>query len=254
MELRVLVADDEAFCREHLRLMLEEERDLEVVAECANGREALESIRRLRPEVVLLDIRMPELDGLRLMREIPPTERPVVIFVTACERSALEAFEIDAADYLLKPFDRSRLHAALERARARARKSSKSSNPPPADEEAPESADPFLSRLAIKEGRRISFVPIETIDCIVASDNYAEVRVGGEAHFLRATLNDLERRLPPDLFTRISRSTMVNLNRIKEIRSQTHGDYLVLMTNGAQLRATRLYRQNLMLVLAQHQS
>jgi two-component system LytT family response regulator len=244
MKLRVLIAEDEPISRERLRQLLAAEKQVQIVAECSNGDETLAAIRKLRPDLVFLDIRMPARDGFEVVREIDAEERPAIIFVTASAQFAVQAFEVHAVDYLLKPFDQERLHAALERARARLAggRGQKNSN----GEMTREKADGHLDRLAVKQGGRISLVQFETIDWIVAADNYAELHVGAACHLLRTTITQLAEELPPGRFVRISRSTLVNVNRIKEIRSKTHGDYVVLMTSGAQLTATRTYRDNLM--------
>ncbi len=245
MKLRVLIAEDEPISRERLRRLLDAEKQVQIVAECSNGDEALAAIRQTRPDLVLLDIRMPARDGFEVLRELKAEERPAIIIVTASDQFAMRAFEIHAVDYLLKPFDQERLHTALDRARARL--SARGAGSDSIGNGLPkEGRIDRPDRLAIKEGGRISLVQFATIDWIAAADNYAELHVGTASHLLRTTITQLVEQLPADSFIRISRSTLVNVNRIKEIRSKTHGDYLVLMASGAELTATRTYREELM--------
>ena len=246
-KLRVLIADDELLCREQMRRFLRAEPGTEVIAECVSGVEAVNAIREDSPDLVFLDVKMPELDGFGVIEALKGTRLPVIIFVTAYDQFALRAFGINAVDYLLKPFDRARLQIALRRARQRLQ------------QESPEQTNPWLKdapvdggahgnameRLAIKAAGRIMVVKAAEIDWICAADNYAELHVGSKTHLLRMTITALAARLPEGRFVRISRSVLVNVDRIKEIHSKSHGDYLTHLHNGMRLRGSRKYRENL---------
>ena len=244
MTLRVLIADDEWLARERLRKWLMAEPDVQIVGECATGPEALAAIRSQAPDLVLLDVRMPDLDGFEVLRSLGDEPSPIVIFVTAHDRFALQAFEAQAMDYLLKPFDRERFRKAISRARALVQ-SNRSGDPVEklrgAVEELAAARRP-VERFAIRSGGRILVVKPEEIDWIRCADNYSELHVGEVVHLLRQTLGALEEQLQGSGFVRISRSLMVNGNRIREIRSKTHGDYLVVLLDGTELGASRNYR------------
>jgi two-component system, LytTR family, response regulator len=245
MKTRVLIADDEPLARERLRMFLSTEANIEVVGEAANGREALEAIRDLKPELVFLDVQMPELNGFDVLGEIPTESRPAVVFVTAYDQFAVKAFDVHAVDYLLKPFDKARFQAALSRALDElARK--------PADLHEqlsalmaglrPKAQTP--ERIPVKTEGRVVFVNIGDIDWIEAADNYVALHVSKESHLLRETMTSLEGRLAKP-FLRISRSTIVNTERIKELQPLFHGDYAVILKDGTKLTLTRGYRDKL---------
>jgi two-component system LytT family response regulator len=250
MKIRTLIVDDEPLARERLRKLLQSEADLEMVGECANGREALATAQEVRPDLIFLDVQMPELDGFGVVAGLTLDPMPVIVFVTAYDRFALKAFEVHALDYLLKPFDRERFQKTLERARQAVeqrhtgdlsrRLSSLISDLKP------EKADPKpLDRLAIKTEGRVLFFKIDDIDWIEAADNYVSVHIGAEQHLHRETMASLEAKLPPTRFLRISRSTIVNLERIKEMQPMFHGDYVVILKNGTRLSLSRNYRDKL---------
>jgi len=228
--LRVLIADDEPLARQRLSDMLSRETGVEVVAECTNGTEAEVAIRSLTPDVALLDVQMPGLDGLAVARTLTPgTLRPVVIFVTAHEEHALRAFDLQAADYLLKPCPPARLHQALNRARALLAAE-------------PTHTGPSLQRLIVRMGERMIVVPAADIDWIESANNYVVLHVGRETHVLRETLTELEIRLPKGQFLRISRTAIANLNRVREIR-QDGGGHVMLLSGGDKLPITRGIRE-----------
>ena len=245
MKLRAVIVDDEALARERLRKMLATEPEFEIVAECANGPEAITAIQQHRPELMFLDVQMPEVSGFDVLRALPETLWPVVIFVTAHDEHAVQAFEIHALDYLLKPFTQARLRAAVDRARQQLEARNltslnrqlaswlKAAGPEPA----------FISRIALKEGNQTLFKKVEDIDFIESAANYAVIKIGNQSHILRETLTNLENRLPPRLFARISRSVIVNLDRVKGVQSGPKGDYTVLLHNGQQLLLTRNVRE-----------
>ncbi len=246
-KIRTLIVDDEPLARERLRSLLEAETDIELVGECADGHEALAAIRKTEPDLVLLDIQMPELDGFGLVARLDPGSLPAIIFVTAFDRFALRAFEVHALDYLLKPFDADRFHAALERARQWIQRNQRG--------ELDQRLSALLAdlkgtarvqdRIAVKLGNRVVLVRTEDIDWVEAADNYVSLHVGRESHLLRETMNTLETRLPTDRFLRISRSTIVNLDRIKELQPLFHGEYAVLLRDGTRLTLSRGHRDKL---------
>ncbi len=243
--IRTLIVDDEPLARERLRALLEDEPDLELVGECADGHEALAAVRQAEPDLVFLDIQMPELDGFGLVAQLDPAHLPAIIFVTAFDRFALRAFEVHALDYLLKPFDADRFHAAVERARQWIRRNERG--------ELDQRLSALLAdlkgtakgqdRIAVKSGNRVVLVRTEDIDWVEAADNYVSLHIGKESHLLRETMNSLETRLPSDRFLRISRSTIVNLDRIKELQPHFHGEHVVILHNGKRLTMTRGLRE-----------
>jgi two-component system LytT family response regulator len=247
MTLRVLIADDEPLARERLRQLLQEEPGVEIVGECATGTETVKAIQNESPHLVLLDVRMPELDGFEVIRALGVGRLPTIIFVTAHDEFALRAFEAHAADYLLKPFDRERFQKALCRAREIALRGGENNL---VDEllgviAALKTPPQAVERFAIRSGGRIVFVKPGEIEWIRSADNYSELHVGGTVHLLRQTLAALEQQLPPIKFVRISRSLMVNVDHIKEFRPKSHGDYLVVLYDGIKLSASRNYREGI---------
>ena len=247
MKIRTLIADDEPLARERLRKLLQNEAAIELIGECADGREAVAAIRKESPDLVFLDVQMPELDGFGVLAEIGSARMPAVIFVTAHDQFALKAFEVHAVDYLLKPFDRDRFQTALRRAldklqRDEPRELHQQLSALLADLK----AEPkHLERLAIKSVGRVVFLKIDEVDWIEAADNYVELHVGTESHLHRETMSSLEAQLPPKKFMRISRSTIVNVDRIKELQPLFHGEYAVLLHNGTRLTLSRSYRDKL---------
>lgn len=240
----MLIADDEPLARERLRQLLSAEPDTEIIGECADGRETVAAIRSASPDLVFLDVQMPELDGFGVLRALGEERLPAVIFVTAYDRYAVRAFETCAVDYLLKPFDRERLRRALHRGRARARESPSTRRMTTLLNTLP-ARPPYLERLIVKSVGRVTILKIEDLDWIQAADNYAELHVGKAVHLLRQTMTGLEQQLPPHLFARISRSLLVNLHRIVELRSTPHGGALVQLRDGTQLNASRNHRREL---------
>ncbi len=241
MKLRVLIADDESLSRERLRQFLRAEPRIEIVAECASGKETVNAIRENSPDLVFLDVKMPELDGFGVLEALSGTRLPAIIFVTAHDQFAVRAFEEHAVDYLLKPFDQQRFQTALQRARKRLQNTSSLSDLLTrfAARRKP------LERVTVRSGDRIKLVNVAEIDWISAADNYVEMHVGKTVHLLRMTITALAQQLPQNQFVRISRSALVNSECIKEIRCKAHGDYVVHLHNGARLTGTRTYRRNL---------
>ncbi|HLH52069.1 MAG TPA: LytTR family DNA-binding domain-containing protein [Verrucomicrobiae bacterium] len=247
MKIRTILADDEQLGRERLRQLLSGEPEIEVVAECADGQEAAAAIEKHSPDLVFLDIQMPELDGFQVLESMPAEEAPVIVFVTAHDKFALRAFEVHAVDYLLKPFDRDRFKKALARAMDRVKQRGKT-EPMGAQQAVLAHLRPPqkpLERLAVKTGGRVIFVKLTDIDYIEAAHNYVELHVDKQSHLLRETLNSIEARLPEDKFVRISRSVIVNIDRIKELQPMFYGEYTVTLHNGARLTLSRRFRDKL---------
>jgi len=252
-KIRALIVDDEPLAREGIQMRLKQEPDVEVIGACKNGREAVTVILRDIPDLVFLDIQMPRLDGFGVIEAVGVKRMPHVIFVTAYDEHALRAFEVSALDYLLKPVDGERFFEALERARDRIR----GKNLEAISEQlhkmmtALKAERKYLERLSIKSGKsgqsggRIIFLGVDEIDWIEAADNYVQVHAGRESHLPHATMNSLENRLDPNKFLRIHRSTIVNIRRIKELHPMFHGEYQVILKDGAQLTSGRGYRENL---------
>ncbi len=246
MVIRTLVVDDEPLARARLAKLAAAEPDVELIGRCANGREAVAAIQNQSPDLVFLDVQMPGLDGFGVLAELRGAPLPAVIFVTASDQFALKAFEVHALDYLLKPVDRERFQAALGRAREQIWRNQSGG----LDERLAalladlRPAKP-LARLAIKSNGRVVFIRVEDIDWVAAADNYVELHVGAETHLQRETLTTLAGQLPPRQFIRISRSTIVNVDRIKELQPLFHGEYAVLLRNGTRLTLSRGYRKAL---------
>ncbi|HEY7462125.1 MAG TPA: LytTR family DNA-binding domain-containing protein [Gemmatimonadota bacterium] len=253
MTARVLIVDDEPFARERIRALLAGEPRVEVVGECGDGRSAVRATLALAPDLLFLDVQMPELNGFAALRAIGVEKAPAVIFVTAFDRYAVEAFEVHALDYLLKPFSEDRFRAALNRALARLEQGE------PEDvarrigallEEVGGRARDggrrrHLDRLPIRGDGRITFLATGDVDWIEAVGNYARIHSGRTSHLVRETMTALEAKLDPDTFLRIHRSTIVNLGRCRELRPLPHGEYEVLLENGTRVILSRRYRAKL---------
>lgn len=252
---RVLVVDDEPLARETLRLLMRGDTGVDIVGECASGREAVEAITRLSPDLVFLDIQMPELDGFQTLARLAAV-RPVIVFVTAYDRYALKAFDAHALDYLVKPFTDERFHEALARAKQHVHQRAfgalgervlsllRAQGLAVPDAPASLPARP-LDRLAVKAQGRVIFVRTADIDWIEACDDHIRLHVGTAAHELRQPLKELAARLDPRRFVRIHRSAIVNLDRVRELQPHFHGSYLVILKSGASLPLSRARRDAL---------
>jgi two-component system LytT family response regulator len=232
----VIVADDEPLGRQRLVRLLEREPDAQVVAVCADGVTALSAVRRHNPDLLFLDVQMPSLDGFGLLREVGGNGRPAVVFVTAHDHYALQAFEANALDYLLKPFDEERFHRAYLRARERLAR--------PAEREAPaaeEGAHP--DRLAVKREGTVYFVKIADVDWVEAASNYVRLHTGRETHLLRESMTGIGARLDPRRFLRIHRTAIVNVDRIRELQPWFSGEYVLILQDGTKLKVSRGYRE-----------
>lgn len=241
--MRVLIIDDEAPARERLRNFLKTEPDVEIIGECTNGNQALEVIVAQKPDLIFLDIQMPGLDGFGLLRSLPPENRPLIVFVTAYDEYAVQAFDAQALDYLLKPFRRQRLEESLSRARKILEKSSDGDVSSRLEvllrSLPPKNSASYPQRLVVKDGSRISIVPVQEVVCFLASGNYVEVHTSDKrCLLLRETMNHLEARLDPAHFFRASRSSLIHLPHVKEIVTEDRDCHMVVMDNGWKTRLT----------------
>ncbi len=249
MTLRVVVADDEPIGRHRLVRLLQAEPETEVVAACADGEEAVEAIREHTPDVVLLDIQMPHLDGFEVVAALGEAAQPAVIFVTAHDQYALRAFEVHAFDYLLKPVDQDRLREALGRAVAPTGRTPQGSTTRRIltllEELNARERTRGRDRLVVRTPERAFFLRSEIIDWIEAAGKFVHLHVGRTVHPLRESMAELEQELDPARFLRISRSVIVNIDRIQEIQPWFQGDYVLILTDGTRLTSTRGYRDNM---------
>jgi two-component system LytT family response regulator len=243
MTLRALVVDDEPVARRRLRALLTSEPRVEIVGECEDGYAALDAIKRLGPDLMFLDVQMPGLDGFDVIELLEPAECPAVIFVTAYDKYAMRAFDVCAADYLLKPFEPRRLGTAVSRAAALA---GRADNPARlhALVENVRAGRP-LQRFLVRTPGRAHAVRTEDVESIEAADHYVELRTADGAHLLRETLSSIERRLDPAAFVRIHRSTIVNVACVGELRSRLHGEAIVVLASGRRVRCSRTYAASL---------
>jgi len=231
-KIRTLVVDDEPLARSNVVVLLRLDPQIEVVTECSSGTEALAQIRRTKPDLVFLDVQMPECDGFDVLEMLGKADLPAaVVFVTAYDQYALRAFEAGALDYLLKPFDNARFKLALDRAKERITRG----------QDVPRE----FERLAIKSAGQVSFLKLSEIDWIEAADYYACLHVGPRTHLLRRSMSELDQELDPACFCRIHRSTIVNLDRVRGLRLNEDGEYEVLLENGIRLRLSRSYRKQI---------
>jgi two-component system LytT family response regulator len=247
MTIRCLIVDDEPLGRLRIATLLQTIPGAEIVGECETGTAAIQAIAELGPDLVFLDIQMPEVDGFGVLASIPQPIAPAIIFVTAYDQYAIRAFEVHAQDYLLKPFDPDRFHEAFRHAaeRIRAQHENGRQDRLLALLEDIENARPRRARLPIRTGGRVVFLPAVEIDYVEAADNYVKIHTRGETHVVRQTLQHMEESLPPATFVRIHRSTIVNVERIREIQPWFGGEHLVQMQDGTRLHTSRRYRARL---------
>lgn len=243
--IQAILADDEVLARQKLRQLLREESDIEIVGECASASETVELVRAAKPELLFLDIRMPGMDGFDVIGALScetDFPMPAIIFTTAYDQYALRAFEVHAVDYLLKPFTPVRLHAAIQRVRERAlvRMSPEGSGGQNGNEAAP------ATRIIFKSRGRILFLPVADIRWVGAEENYVRLSTGPETHLLRETMAHLEARLDAQAFLRVHRSFIVNLNYVKEVRTEQDGESVVVMTDGQRVAMSRAYRSRIL--------
>ena len=245
MLIRTLIVDDEPLARDRVRRFLRDEAGIEIVGECGNGGEAIDVISRERPDLVFLDIQMPEKNGFEVIKSLNARRMPTIIFVTAYDQYALQAFDVHALDYLLKPFNRERIKRAVARAREHIEhkalgKLDERLNSLIADLKGEKK---YLDRLVVKAVGRVFFLKTDEIDWIEAAGNYVKLHVGRDAHMIRETMNGIEAKLDPAKFLRIHRSTVVNIDRIKELHPMFSGDSAVILRNGTELALSRNYRE-----------
>ena len=251
-KIKTLIADNELLARRRIRRLLAGERDVEVIGECDESRKAISFIKERRPDLVFLDMHMPGLaDGFGVLESIPPNQMPAVIFLTAYDQPVQRAFEVHGLDCLLKPFDRPRFQQVLNRARSQIRPERGAAPDRPLSTllEKLNSKPKRVERIVVKSAGRIMFLRTDEIDWIEAADNYVRLHVGAEAHPLRETLGSLEARLNTGNFIRIHRSTVVNIDRLRELQPCFHGDYVVILQDGTKLNLSRTYRNRVVELL-----
>lgn len=245
--IRTLIADDEPLAREGLRMHLEDEPDITVIGECADGQEVLDAVHEHQPDLLFLDVQMPGIDGFGVLEELRRGRMPEVVFVTAYDQFALQAFESHALDYLLKPFDADRFRRAMDRVRTHLRGRGRLE----ADARLIRLIDDlrsrprYLERLVVRSGGRILILRVDDVDWIEAAANYVKLHAGGRTYLLRETMTRMEQQLDPDRFVRIHRSTIVRVDRIRLLEPLFQGDYLVVLEDGSRLPSSRGYRDNL---------
>jgi two-component system LytT family response regulator len=245
---RAIIADDEELARKKLSMMLESESDVQLVAECRDGTETLRALSTHKPDLLLLDIRMPDLDGFEVLSRMAGKDMPLVVFTTAYDQHAVQAFEAHALDYLLKPFDQERLHEALVRARNELLTRNERDTTQRILHFLSESAarQPSASRrLIIKAGGRVVFLSFDQIDWVEAAANYVRIYVGKQSYLLRRGIGEIAERLDPLQFIRIHRSAIVNVQKIKELQPVNSGEYIVVLRDGKELSCSRGYRSGL---------
>lgn len=249
--IRTLIIDDVQLARERLKRCLNDHPDVEVVGECDNGEKAVKDIRALSPDLIFLDVQMPALDGFGVLAALKTERMPAVIFVTAYNEYAIQAFEVNALDYLLKPVDCDRLGKAVQRAKAQL-------SQPAGDDldsrframlEDLKTGSKFLKRLTIKLTGRTILLPVDEIDWIETYGNYLKVHAGRESHLIRGTMQSLETKLDPEKFVRVHRSVIVNIEKVKEIYPRSNGDQDLVLQNGQQLMLSRNFRDRFFAVL-----
>jgi two-component system LytT family response regulator len=272
MPIRVLIVDDEPIARRRMQRLLREEADVDVMQEVGSGREAIDAIHRDRPDLVLLDVQMPDVDGFGVVEALGVEQMPATIFVTAYNEYAVRAFDVHAIDYLLKPFDPDRFHVAFQRARAHLEQVSSAEQGRKikalleqvlgdasaaaigaglgngngnGTHTAPVPRHRYLDRLMVKHDGRVFFIKVTDVDWFEAAGNYVRVHTGKVSHLIRETMQRVESQLDPSIFVRIHRAVIVNLDRIRELQPWFAGDYVVILRDGRQLKLSRTYREHL---------
>ena len=245
MRIKALIVDDEPLARDRIREMLKEHPEVEVIAEARNGQEAIEAVANQNPDLVFLDVQMPDLDGFSVLQNLDVQKIPLIIFVTAYDQHALRAFDVHAVDYLTKPFDRKRFAEAIDHAKVYM----KGAKEPDTARilsmlQEIRAGERYLERFAIKNGETVFFVRAEDVDAIEAQGNYVRLSLAGSSHLLRDTLNNVESQINPRMFVRIHRRTIVNIDRVKEVQTWARGEYRVVLFTGAHYTLSRGYRQH----------
>jgi two-component system, LytTR family, response regulator len=229
--IRTLIVDDEPLARANIAALLRGDSEISIIGECGSGTEAIEAVRNDRPALLFLDVQMPGCDGFEVLERLGGDAPKAVVFVTAYDRYALKAFEVEALDYLLKPFDDGRFFRVLARVKTLVQGHTAESR--------------GMDRLMVKSAGRVIFLRAAEIDWIEAADYYACLHVGGKTHLLRRSMSDLEREMDPKVFCRIHRSAIVNIARVRELRLDLNGEYDVVLGDGSKLRLSRSYREQL---------
>jgi two-component system LytT family response regulator len=244
-EITAIIVDDEPLAREKLRILLGADPMFTILQECSTGREAIQAIYAHRPQVIFIDVQMPDIDGLSALQSVDPAMRPLVVLTTAYSHYAVQAFEAEVLDYLLKPFDEERLSRCLRRVKARLSQAAPAEPALGTLQQASDSIDRFL----VKSEGRILFFDGKEIDWIEAASNYVEIHTGSQSFLVRHTMNELEKKLNPRQFVRIHRSFIVNLAKIRGVQPCNSGEYMVRLQNGKELPSSRGYRENLASIL-----
>jgi two-component system, LytTR family, response regulator len=260
--IRVLVVDDEPLARTGVCELLQRDPDLEVIGEAGSGSEAIEALQELKPDLVMLDVQMPGLSGFDVIRAVGPEHMPAVVFVTAFDQFAVRAFEVNAVDYLLKPFDDDRFSLTVARAKRVIRQAHagelsrrlaellvNTGGGAPAPAAPP--AETFADRLVVKTGGRVFFLRTDELDWIEAADYYVKLHTAGKTHLLRETMNALESRLDPRKFFRVHRSAIVHLDKIRELQPYFRGEHVLILEDGTKLKLSRARKEKLESVLKQ---
>jgi len=243
VRIKALIVDDEPLARDRIREMLKEHPEVEVIGEARNGREAVDSVASHNPDLMFLDVQMPDFDGFTVLQNLK--QMPLIIFVTAYDQHALRAFDVHAVDYLTKPFDRKRFADALDQAKV----FMKGAKEPDTARilsmlQEMRAGSSYLERFAVKNGETVFFVRAEDVDAIEAQGNYVRLSLAGSSHLLRDTLNNIESQINPRMFVRIHRRTIVNIDRVKEVQTWARGEYRVVLHTGAHYTLSRGYRQH----------
>ena len=252
MQLSALIVDDEPMARQRIKDLLRDRPEIQLRGECADGREAVTTIRAKHPDIVFLDIQMPVMDGFDTLAQLQDEEVPEIVFTTAHDQFALQAFEVHAVDYLPKPYDRNRFFSAVDAACSRARAGRNVVSEMSTLLTQLRDRKEGIERIPIKTDGRIIFVEVAAIEWIEAANNYATLHVGSKTYMVRETMTKLEARLPSDRFLRISRSTIINASFVKELKPKFHGDYTVVLKNGTRLSLSRTHRDRLGTLIGEH--
>lgn len=244
-KIRTLVVDDEPLACKRLEKLLQEDKEIELVKLCANGEEAIKEIENEQPDLVFLDIQMPEINGFEVLQNIDPDKTPLIIFVTAYDEYALKAFDVHALDYLMKPFKKERFTESLNRAKTALKQGSRAAINTKIENllEYLEPTGEGLSRILVKSSGRYFFLKTKDIDWIESAGNYVRIHSGGNNYLIRETMINMEKKLDSDTFFRIHRSTIINVEKVKELEQWFHGDYQVVMYNEEKLTMSRNYKK-----------
>lgn len=245
MQIKALIVDDEPLARDRIRELLKDHPEIEVIGEARNGQEAIDAVVNHNPDLVFLDVQMPDLDGFDVLQNLNVERLPLIIFVTAYDQHALRAFDVHAVDYLTKPFDRQRFAEAV----AQAKVFMKGAKEPDTAQifsmlQELRAGSRYLERFAIKNGETVFFVRAADVDAIEAEGNYVRLNLSRSSHLLRDTLNNIESQVNPRMFVRIHRRTIVNIDRVKEVQTWARGEYRVVLFTGAHYTLSRGYRQH----------